>query len=270
MPFTLLKGTFKPGAGFPDGDSVRFMPDDPSPLFALPRRGRAPRVNENNGTIQLRYEGIDAIEKDAKEPFASDATNKNLELLGLSGPTAESAGYILANQIGPNGRPICFVFAGETEEVDGSSIFLRVDRMKDSVNFRLVEAGAVYPLFYDTLFGDLRSALASAAASTRSAGLGFWQNDRTSLGVTWGGASSLPDLDPILPKLWRRLEKYTQNRDFRDESDTLDAFIDFLQATADRLFIISESRFTDLDDIVVVDGTTVRLPFLPEDLIFVS
>ena len=270
MPFTLLKGTFKPAAGFPDGDSVRFRPDDPSPLFSLPRQGRSPRLNQNNGTIQLRYEGIDALEKDAKEPFASSATRKNLELLSLSDATDESTGYIMANQIGPNGRPICFVFAEKTDENDGSRIFLDVDRMKNSVNFRLVEAGAVYPLFYDTLFFDLRSALSSAVVSARSSGQGFWPNDQTSIGVQWGGASSLPDLEPIFPKLGRRLEKYTQNRDFRDESEMLEAFIDFLQANKDRLFVVSESRFTDLDNIVVVEGSTVRLPFLPEDLIFQS
>lgn len=270
MPFTLLKGTFKPSAGFPDGDSVRFAPDDPSPLFALPRRGRSPRVNQNNGTVQLRYEGIDALEKDAKEPFASDATSKNLELIGVSGPSGESNGYVLANQIGPNGRPICFVFAGDPQENDGASVFLDVDRMKQSVNFRLIEAGVVYPLFYDTLFGDLRTAFTAETVAARSSGLGVWPHDRTSAGVTWGGASSLPGLPPIFPKLWRRLEKYTQNRDFRDESDTLDAFIDFLQASTDRVFIVSESRFTDFDNIVVVDGAIVRLPFLAEDLVFVS
>ena len=66
------------------------------------------------------------------------------------------------------------------------------------------------------------------------------------------------------------MKKYTQHQDFSDESDTLDAFIEFLQADSDRLFIISESRFTDLDNIVVVDGNTVGFPLLPEDLIFVS
>lgn len=156
MPFTLLKGTFKPGAGVPDGDSIRFAPNDAGPLFALPRKGRAPRVNQNNGTVQTRFEGIDAVEKDAKEPFASDATKKNLELIGLSSQTDEANGYILANQIGPNGRPICFVFTGDAPEDDGARVFLDVARMKDSVNYRLGETGVVYPLFYDTLFRDLR------------------------------------------------------------------------------------------------------------------
>lgn len=270
MTFTLLKGRFKPAAGIPDGDSVRFGPIDPSPLFTLPRQGRTPRVNQNNGTVQLRFEGIDALEKEAKEPFAADATAKNIELLGLSSPADESDGYILANQIGPYGRPICFVFEGDADEPDGSSIFLDVERMKLSVNFQLIDVGAVYPLFYDTLYGDLRSALAASAVSARTSGRGIWPHDQTTTGVTWTGASSLPNLDPIFPKLWRRLEKYTQNRDFRDESDTLDAFIDFLLANRDRLFILTESRFTDLDNIVVVIGDDVSLPFLPDDLIFLS
>ena len=42
MPFMLLTETFKLVACFHDGDSVRFMPNDPTPLFALQRRGRSP------------------------------------------------------------------------------------------------------------------------------------------------------------------------------------------------------------------------------------
>jgi len=270
MPFTLLKGTFKPGAGIPDGDSVRFAPDDPTPLFSLPRKGRSPRVNQNNGTVQLRFEGIDSMEKDAKEPFASDATKKNLELIGVDGPTVEAEGHILANQIGPNGRPICFVFAGGAPEADGASIFLDVDRMKESVNYKIIEAGTAYPLFYDTLFRDLRSELANAVKAARSGGIGLWPHDRTNAGVIWEGAASLENLDPIFPKMWRRLEKYTQNRSFRDESDTLDAFIEFLQANRDRLVIISESRATDFDNIVQIDGNKVSLPQAPEDIFFMS
>lgn len=270
MPFVLLKGSFKPSAGIPDGDSVRFAPDDPSPLFSLPRIGRAPRVNQNNGTVQLRYEGIDTLEKDAIEPFASDATNKNLELLGVTNDTPEPRGYILANQIGPNGRPICFVFAGETKKEDGKSIFLRVPQMRVSVNYKMVESGMSYPLFYDTLYADLRGELSKATATARSRGLGLWPSDRTVLGVQWQGRTSLPNLPPIFPKLWRRLEKYTQNRDFRDESETLESFVEFLVAVRDRLLVVSESRFTDLDNIVAVSGDQVHLQYTAEDLVFKS
>ena len=271
MPFTLFKGVFKPSAGFPDGDSLRFAPDDPQPLFSLRRRGsRPPRVNERNGTVQLRYEGIDSLEKDAKEPFASDATRSNIHLCGLSGPTDEARGYILANQIGPNGRPICFVFSGEAPEDDHTDIFLDADRLRESVNFKQIQEGSAYPLFYDTLFASLREPMAEATREARVAQIGFWVADKTNVGVNWGGATSLPNLDPIFPKLWRRLEKYTQSRDFRHESATLAAFNDYLLANPDRLFIVSEARSTDLDDILEIDGNRVRLLFLPEDLVFMS
>jgi|GEM_PF-2891694 len=49
MPFTLLQGVFKPDAGVPDGDTVRFAPDNPDLLLALPRRGRSPHINTDSG-----------------------------------------------------------------------------------------------------------------------------------------------------------------------------------------------------------------------------
>ena len=270
MPYKVLKGTFKPAAGFPDGDSVRFAPDDPTPLFTLPRKGRLPRINSRNKTIQLRYEGVDSLEKQAKEPFASDATKKNLELIGITRPTDEVRGYILANQIGPNGRPISFVYAGEAHEEDGSEVFLEVDRMKESINYRIIVAATAYPLYYDTLYNDLRDEITSAAIEAEKSGLGFWSRDMTEKGVEWDGAKSLPRLEPIFPKLWRRLEKYTQEKDFRDESDTLEAFKDYLETEKDGLMILSESRFTDLDSIVEVEGDIVRLPYKSYDLVFFS
>lgn len=270
MPFTLLQGVFKPDAGVPDGDTIRFVPENPDLLLTLPRQGRSPRINTNNGTVSLRYEGIDAIERDAIEPFASNATKQNLNRLGLTSPTDETPGYILTNQIGPNGRPICFVFAGTAPEADGTRIFLDAERMEESINCQLVETGSVYPFFFDTLFAELREVLAAATIAARSSNIGFWPQDKTTMGVDWQGGSSLPTIDPIFPRLWRRLERYTQDRDFRNESDTLDVFIDFLMANKDRLFIISESRFTDLDNIVEIDGSQIRLMATPEDLIFTS
>ena len=131
--------------------------------------------------------------------------------------------------------------------------------MQESVNYQLVRTGAAYPFFFDTLFADLREVLVTATVAAQTLEQGFWPRDKTTLGIEWTGASSLPVIDSIYPRLWRRLEGYTQDRDFRDESDTLDAFIDFLMVNKDRLFIISESRFTDLDNIVEINGTQIRL-----------
>lgn len=270
MPVTLIKGIFKPATGVPDGDTIRFAPFDSSLLFKLQRKSKIPRLNQKNGTISLRYEGIDALEKDAVERFASKATENNLRLLGLKGASDETEGYILASHIGTNGRAISFVFSGTTDEEDGSKLFLERERMKDSINYKLLEMGLVYPLFYDTLFADLRQLLASVTVSARQSGLGLWPKDRTKEGVTWKGAGSLAKFPPIFPKLWRRLENYTQNRDFKDRCGTLGNLQEYLEINCDRIFIVSESRFTNLDRIVQINNDKVSLPYLPEDLIFQS
>ncbi len=268
MPVVLIKGIFKPAAGIPDGDTIRFAPFDPSLLLRLEIKSKNPRINSNNGTISLRYEGIDALEKDAVESFASQATATNLKLLGLKGVNDETEGYILANHIGTNGRPISFVFSGTTDEKDGSRIFLDPERMKDSINYKLLKIGLVYPLFYDNLFPELRETLASTTASVRDSGLGIWPKDRTKKGVTWRGARSLAKLPPIFPKLWRRLENYTQVRDFKYRCATLMYFQEYLQTKRDRIFIVSESRFTSLARIVAINNNKVSLSYLPEDLVF--
>lgn len=266
MPFTLLEGTFRPNADLPDGDSVAFAPDDPAPLFTLPRCGTPPRVC-GDGTVRPRLEGIDALEAGA---FASDAIARHLEWIGTSTDAGAARGYLLTNRIGPRGRPIAFAFAGEPEDEDGASVFLDVELLRESVNHKLLEAGVVYPLFYDTLFGDLRAALARAAAGARAHGRGLWPADRTREGVTWGGRGSLPELAPIFPKLRRRLEEYTRDRDFRRDSADLASFTDFLFATRERLFLLSESKFTGLDNVVEVDGDRVLLAKRPEDMVFLS
>ena len=273
MPFTLIQGTFKPDTGRPDGDTVRFAPDDSMLVFLLNQRGRPPKINRSNGTISLRYESIDAMEKSARTPESSDATDKNLELLGITSAVRETRGYILSNQLGPHGRPISFIFTGEPEdgETDGDSIFLTAERMKASLNYQLIENGNAYPLFYDTLFFDLRQEITNAVQTARAAKKGIWKDDASTDGVTWGGASSLDTLPPLFPKLWRRLEGYTQDRDFRDDSETLDEFINYLDSKrSERVLIISEGRFTGFDDVVEVSGNTIKLLFQPEDLVFRS
>ena len=267
MPFTLFTGTFKPESGEPDGDSIRFMPDNPmeSPI--------SESGIETGETINLRYEGIDTLEIDRdgngidQGCFGYEATNKNRELLGVPNQDDTKEGYILTRRLTRWGRPIAFLFTGEAPEQDGSSVWLTADWMKDSVNFQLIEAGLAYPLFYDTLFKDLREAIKSAAAAAQSKRLGLWPHDQTRDGVIWNGRDSLAELQPIFPKIWRRLKKYARQG---SEADTLDTFISFLRRDPDRLSITSESRFTDLDNIVKVKGNTIWLPYSPDDLIFMS
>ena len=273
MPFTLIRGTCQPDTGRPDGDTVRFLPDNSMLVFILKRQGRMPRISAENGTISLRYEGIDAMETNARSPESSDATEKNLDLLGITEDVRETRGYVLAHRVDPNGRPIAFVFTGDpqADERDGDSIFLTPERMRSSINYQLIENGNTYPLYYDTLFFDLRQELTDAVQTAKGIDRGIWKDDRTTEGVTWSGADSLDDLPPIFPKLWRRLQGYTQDRDFRDDSDTLDRFIEYLQTKrSQRVLVIEQGRFTGFDNVVEVDGDKVKLLYRSPELIFMS
>jgi len=126
MPFRLIKGKFAPRLGRPDGDSVRFIPNKPSLLKGL--KGKKVRIYTSQGvkSVQLRYEGIDTLEKGAIKPFSSDATRENMFAIGGTGSTTqdETLGFMLTRRIGPNRRPISFVYVGTTNKDDGAEVFV--------------------------------------------------------------------------------------------------------------------------------------------------
>lgn len=264
MPFTVIKGHFAPDLGRPDGDSVRFVPDSAGPIFTLEQRDRGPKINPVNGSIQLRYEGMDTMESAALRPFSSDATASNLELLGPGRPR----GYICSTQLGPNGRPIALVFLGETDVEHGGEVFLEPDDIEASVNMAQIVRGHAYPLFYDTLFADLRDRMAERAVAARAAGIGVWAAD-ASANVEWtGDVASLP---PIFPKLWRRIQKYVGDDTFFDPARPMAGLKDWLRAGRnERVLLLSEGRFTGFDNVVEVTDTRVCLTAKPEDMVVVS
>ncbi|MBO6758797.1 MAG: hypothetical protein JJ902_20880 [Roseibium sp.] len=269
MPFTLFKGTFTPQFGRPDGDSMRFVPDNPDPLFHLTRRGAAPKVNGINGSVQLRYEAIDTMESRAKDPFASDATASNLNLAGTNGGAQPARGYIFSNQIGPNGRPIAFVFAGDTAMADGSSHFVKAEDLGDSINVQQLALGHAYPLYYDTLFADLRAFCDQAVNAARSAAKGVWAADVTNTGFGW--TDDLKQLPPIFPKLWRRLDSYSRDEIFFEPDAPLSNLKAYIESRRDeRVFLRDEQRFAGFDDLVEIDGDQVHLTAEPQNMVVVS
>lgn len=266
MPFTLIKGKFEPTFGKPDGDSLRFVPDDPSPIFKLRRRGRGPKINSNNGSIQLRYEAIDTMESSALQPFSSDATTSNLELAAANG----GRGYICSNQLGPHGRPIAFVFSGNTAINDGDdNVFLDTNDIMDSINVQQLARGHAYPLFYDTLFDDLRDRCAQVSNQAKSAGLGVWAADETNSGATWtGNADSLP---PIYPKLWRRIDKFVEDDTFFDPAKPFANLTEWIDQRSDeRVSVPGQGVFTGFDNVIETTDTSVKMKFEPHELVVVS
>ena len=185
MTYTVLRGRFVirypdlPRQGpQPDGDTVKFQPDTPALVEALPRpSGRPPDLNARG--ISVRLEAIDALEThfddDHQELAGADAARDELlRPLGFTGVPffadapnkVESAdqdtvrGHVLSNGIDANGRMIGFVYPGEPAGARRRQVFLDDPRVDASLNARLLTAGLVYPAFYDTLPADLRAHLA--------------------------------------------------------------------------------------------------------------
>jgi hypothetical protein len=113
----------------PDGDSVRFIADDPSHYSQLKRNNKI-RLSKKDNSVQLRLEGIDAAElhygNDA-QPTGDTARDWLLGKLGFShvtykaGSTAvESArpakvsAFIYSTASDVNGRPISYLQLGST------------------------------------------------------------------------------------------------------------------------------------------------------------
>jgi hypothetical protein len=56
---------------------------------------------------------------------------------------------------------------------DGAEIVLKSALLRKSMNVKSMATGHAYPLYYDTLFVDLRDAFTGAAATAREKGLGY-------------------------------------------------------------------------------------------------
>lgn len=263
MPFTLIKGRYKPLAGIPDGDSVRFLATNLSlwkRLEGTPvELGTGPKTKN---TAQLRLEGIDAIEKGATKPLSVEARDNLFKHINFDKDNnPEPPGYVLARMTDDRTRrPIAFAFAGGTNTTDGANVFLDTTLLRKSVNYRQMLDGFAYPLYYNTLFASLRNEFTGAFELAREAKRGYWPKDKTLSGVTVTGEASLETIPPIWPKLWRRLETH-----LRDNA-SLVGFIDFLEEKNERIDILPLMEERGLQDIVKVNGNKVRLTVPPKNI----
>ncbi|MDX1947461.1 MAG: hypothetical protein SFU86_18820 [Pirellulaceae bacterium] len=263
MGFTLIKGTFHLDAGIPDGDSVRFMADDDRLFDELSGR---PVEFKSDGTVQLRYEGIDTVEKGAIQPFAGDSRDKNFEFLReATDPFTDTPrGFILARQTDANRRPVCFVFSGDPTDPDGADVFLDAALTRQSVNHKMVDSGFAYTMFYETLFMEIREVLSAAFVAARHAGRGLHPSDGTLTGVRLGSRSELATIPPIYPKLWRRLEEYLRNH------PSAIGFKQWLESRpSEKLSTLSDQRTSiSFDNVVDQQGDSVKLLYSAEDMVF--
>ncbi len=275
MGFVLIKGTFHVVGYSPDGDSLKFMATNATHWNKL--SGGTVKRN-TKGHVQLRFEGIDTPEthyKGEHQPgiVANPATDYALQAAGIRNVVwtanryrVKSAddgtpGYILSREAERYGRPVAFAFAGTTSKTDGSRPFLDTTWLKQSLNYQLVRAGWAYPTYYEGLFADLREALTGATLQAWNAWRGVWPYDWTD-GVPVVGQASISDEYGLLPKLFRRLTAHFA------AGGTVSGFKSYLATHEDRLLVLPNQHFTNLNALVGVSGNVVSLSKYPENFVF--
>lgn len=299
MPFLLIKGTFrlvnrdKNGqlTGFePDGDSIHFKPDKPSLLEKLKVLVKPVKLS-GIGSVQLRMEAIDALElhyqpdkggggSHQPRPLADEARDFLTGGLGLNpvpytpprnirvNPPVErdaTRGYILARSLEVNGRPVSFVFFGDSAADDGKQIQLNPALLRKSMNYQLLLSGNAYPLFYDTLFAELRNPMAVAVRKARKAKRGIWAQDKSQSGLAVKTQADLETDGVIFPKLFRRLIDF-----LAVDGGGLTKFMKWLEKKDEQVLDLDTKNFTHFDNVVRVKGDKVRMTQLPERIVFIS
>jgi endonuclease YncB( thermonuclease family) len=229
--YRLIPGSFVLIGKEPDGDSVRFRPDHPDDLKKLARSSLI--QPSKDGTVQLRFDGIDATELhygSAAQPFGVEARDALLKEMGWTSVTVkpgstmvtacvptEIKGAILSKAAEANGRPVSFVLVGEDAKVPAGHkvhgwTHLDGDLLKKTMNFYMLKSANAYPTFYTSLAEELRAPLRELALAARGRGAGIWAEDSTPL----FRLDSQADIDaqshqPILPKLFRRATDYLKD-----------------------------------------------------------
>jgi hypothetical protein len=184
MAMFLIAGSFRITGAQPDGDSIRFTPDDPAKWDLITGPNRVKR--NASGSAQLRLDAIDALETHYGTPrthqpleLAHAAAAELLDWLGFSNvvraqdETVTSstpdtvAGYILTRSADLYGRCIAFVGRGAPPDADGSQFFVDVDVLRTTANHHLIRQGLAYPTYYRGLFPDLRNEFTAVAKQAR-------------------------------------------------------------------------------------------------------
>jgi endonuclease YncB( thermonuclease family) len=289
VPLSVIPGTFRIVGASPDGDSVRFYPDDPQ---VWTKAGIKAKPNAHGG-VQLRLDAIDALETHYTPPGAAHVWRQPAEygdgaaaaLLGVLGfrdvvrddkmivtssTPAETTGYILTQFADVYGRAVALVYPGRRRgrtSADGTA-FIGATELRRSVNYRLLADGWVYPTFYSKLYYDLREVLAAATVAAREAGKRIWSADATLSGFRLTSAAQLSDDLVILPKLFRRLAEYLTDT---HGSVSLAGFPSFLAShDDDTLYTVPVGQSTTLDSLVEIKNRTLRLTLPPEQLVFLE
>jgi endonuclease YncB( thermonuclease family) len=225
----LIRGAFVIVGKEPDGDSVRFIADNPA-LYQQLRNAHRIRLS-GDGSVQLRFEGVDAPEVhygEAAQPRGPQAREALLEWIGFTGiefapvpnenrvtaaTPASVRGAILSKAAEANGRPVSFVAleGAVSGRADGAWVRLTPQLLERTLNFRLLQEGMAYLTLYSST--PQADRLRAAARVAKDADLGLWADDVTKQFKLTDQASIGPGGALILPKLFRRCTDHLKDAD---------------------------------------------------------
>ncbi|HVZ15507.1 MAG TPA: thermonuclease family protein, partial [Terriglobales bacterium] len=164
----------------PDGDSVRFVPTNPALLQELNRAYRI-KPSTVDGSVQLRFEGIDAPELHygaALQPLGSVARDALLSKVGFTniqykGTTVTDCtpktipGAILAVMAEANGRPVSYILVGTQLPPDGEWVAVTDHILKQTMNYAMITNGMAYYTVYTSMPKHHRTVFHEAAQAAR-------------------------------------------------------------------------------------------------------
>jgi endonuclease YncB( thermonuclease family) len=272
----------------PDGDTVKFAPDNQNLVCDIPQRsGRPPKINARG--ISVRLEAIDALEthfenthqeltggKQARDTLLAKLGFTNIVFSKTNPNKIKSAdqnslpGFVLSNGIDANGRLIGFVYQRDTRGLgrDGATVTVDNALIDRSINATLLEDGHVFPAFYGTLPAKLREHLATKSQAARKAKKGIWpraKGDTTHVAEV-SDLASLTTL-VIWPKLFRRLVVFLKET----ERSGLDGFENWLKQGGvkrnDKVFRLDTNKNVRFSDILTIRGDTIALNVEPEKIV---
>lgn len=276
MPFRVISGKFFCVNYAPDGDTIRFQPDNRADLALL--EGVPARLNMR-GHASVRFEGIDALEthfENTRQPLelARRARQAMLEYLGFRNIVWDSAqnnvisaddavpGYLLARSTEKFGRIVAFVFPGAPAQASGSEVFVDPAMLQTSANVMLLDEGLAYATYYWSLFADLRTCLTAAVDAARHRNAGVYATDTTNSFFPVRNIGDLTEVHVIMPKLFRRSVVYVA------ETGSIDGFKSALGLSREPVFDLQTSNFTHFDTFVEEQAGSIRLTRKPEELVF--
>ncbi len=283
MPLILIKGYYRILNAAPDGDSIKFYPDDPDLWRTL-----GVRTNSSGGG-QLRLEGIDTLETHYQSmpatlgtlhqppQFAQSAAEELLKFFGfknvvrgnreivVSAQPQQTTGFILTRFADVYGRCVAFAFKGNIAQADGSEIYLDKNLLRNSANHHMLSQGLAYPTYYSKMYLDLRQEMTRAVASARRKGL--WPQDKTTAGFLVKDLAALTERNVILPKLFRRVVDYLA---LNDGDLSLAGLKDYIESRKDRVIILPQGQVTGFDYVIKVTGQRIKMTVPPEQLVFME